>query len=75
MLWLIDSYVDGKSECCYYSLTWTFSFPRDRDTVYFAHCYPYTYSDLQVRFMPLMLNKNLHTEWTINTLQASVRIL
>ena len=45
---LFDSYIDGKSECCYYSLTWTFSFPRARDTVYFAHCYPYTYSDLQV---------------------------
>ena len=45
---LLNSYLDGKSECCYYSLTWTFSFPRARDTVYFAHCYPYSYSDLQV---------------------------
>ena len=47
---LFDSYVDGKTECCYYSLTWTFCFPRARDTVYFAHCYPYTYSDLQVSY-------------------------
>ncbi|XP_072278006.1 cytosolic carboxypeptidase 2 [Pyxicephalus adspersus] len=30
-----------------YSLTWTFEFPHDNDTCYFAHCYPYTYSDLQ----------------------------
>ncbi|XP_041471575.1 uncharacterized protein LOC121421044 isoform X3 [Lytechinus variegatus] len=31
----------------YYSLTWTFTVPHDNDTCYFAHCYPYTYSDLQ----------------------------
>lgn len=30
-----------------YSLTWTFEFPYERDTCYLAHCYPYTYSDLQ----------------------------
>ncbi|XP_071974769.1 cytosolic carboxypeptidase 2 isoform X4 [Engystomops pustulosus] len=29
-----------------YCLTWTFEFPHDDDTCYFAHCYPYTYSDL-----------------------------
>ncbi|XP_066439396.1 cytosolic carboxypeptidase 2 isoform X2 [Eleutherodactylus coqui] len=29
-----------------YCLTWTFEFPHDKDTCYFAHCYPYTYSDL-----------------------------
>lgn len=33
-----------------YSLTWTCKFPNDNDTYYFAHCYPYTYSDLQVKF-------------------------
>ncbi|XP_059844075.1 cytosolic carboxypeptidase 3-like [Hypanus sabinus] len=31
----------------FYSLTWTFQFPHDSDTCYFAHCYPYSYSDLQ----------------------------
>uniref|UniRef100_A0A8C2T7C1 AGBL carboxypeptidase 3 n=1 Tax=Coturnix japonica TaxID=93934 RepID=A0A8C2T7C1_COTJA len=31
----------------HFSLTWTFQFPHDRDTCYFAHCYPYTYSNLQ----------------------------
>jgi hypothetical protein len=30
-----------------YSLTWTCKFPNANDTYYFAHCYPYTYSDLQ----------------------------
>ncbi|XP_075044181.1 cytosolic carboxypeptidase 2 [Mixophyes fleayi] len=29
-----------------YCLTWTFEFPHDNDTCYFAHCYPYTYTDL-----------------------------
>ena len=40
-------YTMGKSDRWYYSLTWTVTFAHDRDTVYFAHCYPYTYSDLQ----------------------------
>ncbi|CAF3429627.1 unnamed protein product [Rotaria socialis] len=30
-----------------YSLSWTCKFPNNNDTYYFAHCYPYTYSDLQ----------------------------
>ncbi|XP_047676108.1 cytosolic carboxypeptidase 2 isoform X1 [Tachysurus fulvidraco] len=30
-----------------YSLTWTLEFPYENDTCYLAHCYPYTYSDLQ----------------------------
>ncbi|XP_066556802.1 cytosolic carboxypeptidase 2 isoform X2 [Amia ocellicauda] len=30
-----------------YSLTWTCQFPHPGDTCYLAHCYPYTYSDLQ----------------------------
>uniref|UniRef100_A0A8C1UZD6 Peptidase M14 domain-containing protein n=1 Tax=Cyprinus carpio TaxID=7962 RepID=A0A8C1UZD6_CYPCA len=28
-------------------LTWTLEFPFDGDTCYLAHCYPYTYSNLQ----------------------------
>ncbi|XP_031794961.1 cytosolic carboxypeptidase 3 isoform X1 [Sarcophilus harrisii] len=30
-----------------FSLTWTFQFPHDKDRCYFAHCYPYTYANLQ----------------------------
>ena len=33
----------------YYALTWTCRFPVLGDTCYFAHCFPYTYSDLKVR--------------------------
>ncbi|KAG9333465.1 hypothetical protein JZ751_011534 [Albula glossodonta] len=29
-----------------HSLTWTCQFPFQEDTCYFAHCYPYTYTDL-----------------------------
>ncbi|XP_040584664.1 cytosolic carboxypeptidase 3 isoform X2 [Mesocricetus auratus] len=35
---------DGRH---FFSLTWTFQFPHDKDTCYFAHCYPYTYTNLQ----------------------------
>ena len=31
----------------YYSLTFTYKFPHDQDTVYFAYSVPYTYSDLR----------------------------
>uniref|UniRef100_A0A8D0EYH2 Peptidase M14 domain-containing protein n=1 Tax=Strix occidentalis caurina TaxID=311401 RepID=A0A8D0EYH2_STROC len=37
----------GQGRRQYFSLTWTFQFPHDQDTCYFAHCYPYTYSNLQ----------------------------
>ncbi|XP_026476191.1 cytosolic carboxypeptidase 2-like [Ctenocephalides felis] len=30
-----------------YTLTFNIEFPHDRDSVYLAHCYPYTYTDLQ----------------------------
>jgi hypothetical protein len=30
---------DGYS----YTLTFSINFPHDNDTVYLAHCYPYTY--------------------------------
>ena len=32
-----------------FALSFNVEFENDRDTVYFAHCYPYRYSDLQVR--------------------------
>ncbi|XP_035379785.1 cytosolic carboxypeptidase 2 isoform X2 [Electrophorus electricus] len=38
------SEIEGKA---LYSLTWTLQFPYENDTCYLAHCYPYTYSDLQ----------------------------
>ncbi|CAL1533712.1 unnamed protein product [Lymnaea stagnalis] len=40
-------YETVKGERSYYSMTWTIKFKHDHDTVYFSHCYPYTYTDLQ----------------------------
>ncbi|KZC06993.1 Cytosolic carboxypeptidase NnaD [Dufourea novaeangliae] len=40
-----DSSNDEEKEK--HTLTFNVSFPHDRDTVYLAHCYPYTYTDLQ----------------------------
>ncbi|XP_037882975.1 cytosolic carboxypeptidase Nna1 isoform X2 [Glossina fuscipes] len=37
---------DDEVECSY-TLTFNIEFSHDNDTVYFAHSYPYTYSDLQ----------------------------
>jgi len=36
----------SKSPRYYYTLTFTYTFEAPNDKVYFAHCYPYTYSDL-----------------------------
>lgn len=36
----------GKQQT-YFTLTFTMEFPHEDDTVHLAHCYPYSYSDLQ----------------------------
>jgi len=36
-----------------YTLTFTIEFEHDDDTVFFAHSYPYTYSDLQDYLMEI----------------------
>ena len=38
---------DSKLPQFYYTLSFVYTFEYDRDVVYFAHCYPYTYTDLQ----------------------------
>ncbi|XP_036145317.1 cytosolic carboxypeptidase 2 [Monomorium pharaonis] len=40
-----DSSSDEEKEK--HTLTFNISFPHDHDIVYLAHCYPYTYTDLQ----------------------------
>jgi hypothetical protein len=37
----------GRGEQNHYALTWSCQFPHLEDTCYFAHCYPYTYTDLK----------------------------
>ena len=36
-----------KNAGYYYTLTWSITFEHDSDVVYFAHSYPYTYTDMQ----------------------------
>jgi hypothetical protein len=38
---------DPKIPTHFYTLTFNYVFEKAGETVYFAHCYPYTYSDLQ----------------------------
>lgn len=42
----------------YYTLTFSVKFDHDNDTVYFAHSYPYTYTDLQ-RYLSNLENDSL----------------
>uniref|UniRef100_A0A094ZI10 Cytosolic carboxypeptidase 2 n=1 Tax=Schistosoma haematobium TaxID=6185 RepID=A0A094ZI10_SCHHA len=42
-----------------YSLTWKFEFPYPNDIVYFAACYPYTYTQLQEYLNKLTLNSSI----------------
>ncbi|CAH8529968.1 unnamed protein product [Heterobilharzia americana] len=42
--------------CTTYSLTWKFNFPYPNDAVYFAACYPYTYTQLQEYLSQLAVN-------------------
>eukprot|EP00042_Codosiga_hollandica_P040428 m.348044 g.348044 ORF g.348044 m.348044 type:complete len:1083 (-) comp55863_c0_seq1:70-3318(-) len=39
--------VEGKLTRYFHTLSWDQTFDHDNDTVYFAYCYPYTYTDLQ----------------------------
>jgi len=41
-----QSNLKKKNSGYYYTLTWSIKFKYDFDTVFFAHCYPYTYSRL-----------------------------
>ena len=44
----------------YYTLTFTYTFEHADDVVFFAHCYPFTYSDLQRDLKLLEENPSAH---------------
>ncbi|XP_077176965.1 cytosolic carboxypeptidase 2 isoform X2 [Paroedura picta] len=50
---------DGQTLYC---LTWTLCFPHSHDTCYFAHFYPYTYSDLQ-HYLLTLVNDPLRSQY------------
>ena len=39
--------MNGSNPSQYYTLSFKIQFKYDNDEVYFAYCYPYTYSDCQ----------------------------
>lgn len=47
VVWVIDFGVEKKSKTNY-TLTFKYSFTYKNDTVFFAHFYPYTLSDLEI---------------------------
>ncbi|KAF7406582.1 hypothetical protein HZH68_005951 [Vespula germanica] len=46
-----------------HTLTFNISFPHDHDTVYLAHCYPYTYTDLQ-EYLTKIVSDPIKTRFT-----------
>ncbi|KAG1662144.1 hypothetical protein FOA52_011017 [Chlamydomonas sp. UWO 241] len=46
----------GKGSKRYYTLTFTYVCTHDGDVVHFAHCYPYTYTDL-MRYLAVKLEQ------------------
>ncbi|XP_023289899.1 cytosolic carboxypeptidase 2 [Orussus abietinus] len=46
-----------------HTLTFNVSFPHDQDTVYLAHCYPYTYTDLQ-EYLGTIVSDPVKTKFT-----------
>lgn len=50
---LIEDFDDEDHGMCSFTLTFTVEFEHENDTVYFAHSYPYTYSDLQDYLMAI----------------------
>ncbi|XP_045433910.1 cytosolic carboxypeptidase 2 isoform X3 [Pipistrellus kuhlii] len=45
-----------NGQLSFYCLTWTVQFPHDQDTCFFAHFYPYTYTDLQCYLLSVAKN-------------------
>ncbi|XP_075894141.1 cytosolic carboxypeptidase 2 isoform X2 [Nelusetta ayraudi] len=55
-----------------YALTWTLQFPYDSDTCYLAHCYPYTYSQLQRYLRNISSNPAVVSYCTVRVLCHSL---
>ncbi|XP_076028748.1 uncharacterized protein LOC143017765 isoform X1 [Oratosquilla oratoria] len=48
-----DSDDETEEDSPTYTLTFNITFPHDHDTVYVAHCYPYSYSDHQQHLLSI----------------------
>ena len=49
--------LDTKQEAFCYGVTWSHTFKHSRDTCFFAHSFPYTYSDLQDYLHKILTNR------------------
>ncbi|XP_008572264.1 PREDICTED: cytosolic carboxypeptidase 2 isoform X1 [Galeopterus variegatus] len=56
----------------FYCLTWTIQFPHDQDTCFFAHFYPYTYTDLQCYLLSVAKNPTQSRFCKLRTLCRSL---
>ncbi|XP_058518257.1 cytosolic carboxypeptidase 2 [Ochotona princeps] len=61
---------DGQQP--FYCLTWTVRFPHDQDTCFFAHFYPYTYTDLQCYLLSVAKNPTQSQFCKLRTLCRSL---
>lgn len=52
----------------FYTLTFTITFPHDKDNVYFAYSLPYSYTDLCEDLTKLMSDKRISSFMSRNTL-------
>ncbi|KAL4487062.1 hypothetical protein ABPG72_001514 [Tetrahymena utriculariae] len=48
---------ESQEKKSYYTLQFSYKFENSNDTVYFAHCYPYTYTDLN-NYLNRLLSSN-----------------
>ncbi|XP_063053055.1 cytosolic carboxypeptidase 2 isoform X2 [Engraulis encrasicolus] len=55
-----------------YSLTWTLEFPYGGDTCYLAHCYPYTFSQLQRYLYAVMARSSVAAYCKLRVLCRSI---
>lgn len=56
----------------FYTLTFTYDFKNDNDTIFFAYSCPYTYSDLNEDFMAMEKDQAKQTYMSRNTLCRTI---
>ncbi|NXK14775.1 CBPC2 carboxypeptidase, partial [Herpetotheres cachinnans] len=62
----------GGEEPAAFCLSWTVRFPHNGDTCFFAHSYPYTYSDLQ-HYLQVLVSDPMRSQYcTVRTLCHSL---
>lgn len=61
-------YSTPNSPKFYYTLTFTYTFTHSDDSVYFSHCFPYTYTDLTDYLNTLSISPNYQTYLQVSTL-------